>query len=189
MASRKKPINWSQIEMEYLSGEYSIREIADRHEISEGAIRKRAKAGEWPKPVRKARTVRTAEAEPKAPPPPRSDPDEPREANAIADDGRNLVGRMLDELDAITSRRGELEDMIILATQDDEDDTRRDAMMKALSLPSRSNTMKTLALALKTLNEASAPQGKKAAAQERANAIGGGSRFAALGPPTLKAVK
>jgi hypothetical protein len=32
-------------------------------------------------------------------------------------------------------------------------------MMKAVSLPSRANTMKTLALALKTLNEASAPQG------------------------------
>ncbi|KPH66894.1 hypothetical protein ADT71_03830 [Novosphingobium sp. ST904] len=96
---------------------------------------------------------------------------------------------MLDELDAVTSRRGELEDMIVSATEDDQDDSRRTAMMKALSLPSRANTMKTLALALKTLNEASAPQGKKAAQQEKAKAIGGGSRFAALGPPTLKAVK
>jgi len=93
---------------------------------------------------------------------------------------------MLDELDVITTRRGELEDMIIGATDGDEEDARRDAMMRAVSLPVRANTMKTLALALKTLNEASAPQGKKAAAQEKANEIG--RRFAPLGPPTLKAV-
>jgi hypothetical protein len=96
---------------------------------------------------------------------------------------------MLDELDVVTSRRGELEDMIVAATEGDEEDGRRDAMLRALSLPSRAGTMKTLALALKTLNEASAPQGKKAAQQERANAVGGASRFAALGPPRLKAVK
>ncbi|RSV41574.1 hypothetical protein CA234_09650 [Sphingomonas sp. ABOLE] len=94
---------------------------------------------------------------------------------------------MLDELDAVTSQRGELEDLIIAATADDDDDSRRDAMLKALSLGNRANTMKTLALALKTLNEAAAPQGKKQAAQEKANEVG--RRFQPLGPPTLKAVK
>jgi hypothetical protein len=62
-------------------------------------------------------------------------------------------------------------------------------MMRAVSLTNRSGTLKTLALAFKTLNEASAPQGKKAAQQEKANAVGGGPRFSAMGPPTLKAVK
>jgi transposase-like protein len=186
MAARKNTINWPRIEAEYLAGEDSIREIADRHEISDTAIRKRAKAEGW---VRKVRSANRREPERAPPPPPASDPEKPREPASIADDGRSLVGRMLDELDTVTSRRGELEDLIIAATEDDEDDARRDAMMKTLSLPSRANTMKTLALALKTLNEASAPQGKKAAQQEKANAVGGGSRFAALGPPTLKAVK
>ncbi|ARR57250.1 hypothetical protein GG804_26160 [Sphingomonas histidinilytica] len=94
---------------------------------------------------------------------------------------------MLDELDVITSRRGELEDMIIEATDGDDEEARRDSMMRAVSLPSRANTMKTLALALKTLNEAAAPQGKKAAQQERANEIA--NRFRGVGPPQLKAVK
>lgn len=186
MAQRKSTIDWARIELEYLAGEDSIREIADRHEISDTAIRKRAKEHGW---VREVRSANRCEPARQPPPPPRSDLETPREAGQIADDGRSLVGRMLDELDAVTSRRGELEDLIIAATDGDDDDTRRDAMMKALSLGNRANTMKTLALALKTLNEAAAPQGKKAAQQEKAAQIGGGSRFAALGPPTLKAVK
>lgn len=186
MAQRKSTIDWARIELEYLAGEDSIREIADRHEISDAAIRKRAKAQGW---VREVRTANRCEPERQPPPPPRSNPEAPRDHNQIADDGRSLVARMLDELDAVTSRRGELEDLIIAATDGDDDDSRRDAMLKSLSLGNRANTMKTLALALKTLNEAAAPQGKKAAQQEKAAQIGGGSRFAALGPPTLKAVK
>lgn len=186
MATRKNIIDWARIELEYLAGEDSIREIADRHEISDAAIRKRAKKEGW---VREVRTANRREPDRSPPPPPPSDPEKPIDAGQIADGGRALAGRMLDELDIVTSRRGELEDMIIAATDDDDDDSRRDAMMKALSLPSRANTLKTIALALKTLNESSAPQGKKAAQQEKANQIGGGSRFGALGPPKLKAVK
>ncbi|CAN5575941.1 hypothetical protein BH10PSE14_BH10PSE14_06600 [soil metagenome] len=184
--TKKSTIDWSRIELEYLAGEDSIREIADRHEISDTAIRKRAKAAGW---VRAVRTANRREPERSPPAPPRIDPDSPREPSQIADDGRSLVARMLDELDTVTSRRGELEDIIIDATDGDEDEARRDAMLRATSLPSRANTMKTLALALKTLNEASAPQGKKQQQQDKAQSIGGGSRFAALGPPTLKAVK
>ena len=186
MAARKTTIDWARIELEYLAGEDSIREIADRHEISDTAIRKRAKAERWIRPVRSANRC---EPERSPPPPPRSDPDKPVDHAGIADSGRGLVARMLDELDVLTSRRGELEDMIVAATVDDNDDSRREAMLRATKLSERANTMKTLALALKTLNEASAPQGKKAAQQEKANAIGGASRFTSLGPPTLKAVK
>ncbi|WP_419827672.1 hypothetical protein [Sphingomonas sp.] len=110
-----------------------------------------------------------------------------RDADAIANGGRGLVDRMLDELDVTTSRRGELEDMIVAATDDDEDDARRDAMMRAVSLPGRANTLKTLALALKTLNEAAAPQGKKAAEQAEADEMA--ARFRPLGPPRLGVVK
>ena len=186
MAQQKSTLEWARIEIEYLAGEDSIREIADRHEISDTAIRKRAAKEGWLRPVR---TANRREPDRQPPPPPRSDPEKPREPGSIADDGRGLVARMLDELDVVTSRRGELEDLIVDATDGDDDDSRRDAMLKAVSLPSRANTMKTLALALKTLNEASAPQGKKAAQQERAKEVGGGSRFQGLGPPTLKAVK
>lgn len=183
MAKRANSIDWPRIQIEYLAGECSIREIADRYEISDTAIRKRAKAEGWVRPVRSANR---REPERSPPPPPRSDPAKPVESANLADDGRNLVGRMLDELDVITSKRGELEDMIVDATDGDDEDARRDAMLKAVSLPVRAGTMKTLALALKTLNEASAPVGKKVAAQQRANEVG--RRFASIGPPTLKAV-
>lgn len=184
MATRKSTIDWARIELEYLAGEDSIREIADRHEISDTAIRKRAKAEGW---KRQVRTANRREPERSPPPPPTSNPDKPLSPADIADNGRSLVGRMLDELDVVTSRRGELEDIIIEATDGDDDDAKRTAMMRAVSLSGRANTLKTLALALKTINEASAPQGKKAAAQEKANEVG--RRFAPIGPPTLKAVK
>lgn len=186
MAKSRSTIDWPRIEIEYLAGEDSIREIADRHEISDAAIRKRAKKEGW---VRTVRTPKRCEPERQPPPPPPASADEPADSAAIADDGRALALRMLDELDVVTSQRGELEDIIIAATEDDDDDAKRDALMKSISLPVRANTLKTIAQALKTLNESSAPQGKKAAAQEKANQIGGGQRFAALGPPKLKAVK
>ncbi len=183
MAKRANTIDWPRIQIEYLAGEVSIREIADRYEISDTAIRKRAKAEKWVRPVRSANRC---EPERSPPPPPKSDPEKPVASAELADGGRALVGRMLDELDVITSKRGELEDMIVAATDGDDEDARRDAMMKAVSLPVRAGTMKTLALALKTLNEASAPVGKKQAAQQRAAEVG--RRFGSIGPPTQKAL-
>jgi hypothetical protein len=184
MTKSRSSIDWGRIEIEYLAGEDSIREIADRHEISDAAIRKRAKRDGWIRPVR---TANRREPERQPPPPPAADPERAREPGTIADDGRALIARMLDELDVVTSQRGELEDMIIEATDNDDGDARRSAMMKAVSLPERSNTLKTLALALKTLNEAAAPQGKKAQAKDRAQEVG--NRFRPIGAPTLKAVK
>jgi hypothetical protein len=186
MATRKSTSEWQRIQIEYCAGDDSIREIADRFEISDAAIRKRAKAEGW---QRKVRTANRCEPERSPPPPPPSDPARPVDAGSIADDGRSLVSRMMDELDTITSRRGELEDLIIEATDGDDDDAKRKSMMSAISLPGRANTLKTLAVALKTINEASAPQGKKAAAQDRAREVAGGSRFRPVGPTQLHAVK
>ena len=183
MAKRSSPIDWDAIESEYCNSSDSIREIADRYTVSDTAIRKRAAKEGWERPVR---TEVRRELERAPPAPHRSDPDKPRENAGIADDGRNLVARMLDELDAVTSRPGELEELIIEATDGDESDARRDAMMKAVSLPTRANTLKTLALSLKALSEAAAPQGKKAAAQDKADEIN--SRLRGIGPPTLRAV-
>lgn len=180
MGTRKTVDEWARIRDEYLAGEDSIREIADRYELSDTAIRKRAKAEGWERPVR---TANRREPERSPPPPPPIDPAVPLDAVTIADGGRGLVVRMLDELDVVTSRRGELEDMIIEATDSDDGDARRDAMMRAIGLGSRATTLKTLATALKVLNETAAPaQGKKAAQQSRAEEIG--RRFAPLGPPT-----
>lgn len=183
MASRKSSFDWDRIELEYLAGEASIREIADRHEISDTAIRKRAKAQGWVRAVRKLQPVRTCEPEPRAP---RAAAEPVPDAAVIAERGRGLVARMLDELDATTTHQGELEEMIEDETSDDREARRRDGMLAAISLTGRAKTLKELATAFKTINEASAPQGKKAAQQEKADQIA--SRFRGVGPPTLKSV-
>lgn len=43
----KPPTDWEAIEREFRAGQLSIRQIAVLHDISEGAIRKRAKAEGW----------------------------------------------------------------------------------------------------------------------------------------------
>lgn len=43
----KTATDWEKIEAEYRAGQLSVREIARQHEITEGAIRKRAKAECW----------------------------------------------------------------------------------------------------------------------------------------------
>jgi hypothetical protein len=41
-------VDWQAIEAGYRQGEYSVRELARRENVSEGAIRKRARAKGWP---------------------------------------------------------------------------------------------------------------------------------------------
>jgi hypothetical protein len=183
MKTPKTSSDWDRIELEYLAGDVSVREIADRHEISDTAIRKRAKREGWVRAVRTPRTVRTQA------PPPRAAPPEPvpvPEAAVIAERGRGLVARMLDELDATTTHQGELEELIELETADDREGRRREGMLGAISLAGRAKTLKELATAFKTINEAAAPQGKKAAQQEKADQIA--NRFRGVGPPKLKSV-
>jgi hypothetical protein len=181
MANRKTASDWMRIELEYLAGEDSIREIADRYDISEATIRKRAKAAGWlraAKKVRKPLPVRTLLVPAGERPEPAPVPD----ASAIAERGRGLVARMLDELDATTTHQGELEDAICAETDDDENDRRRDGMMAAISLGGRAKTLKELATAFKTLNEAAAPQGKKAQQQDRAGNVA--ARYRPIAPPS-----
>lgn len=43
----KKSPDWDRIEVDYRAGMKTLREIADEHNITEGAIRKRAKRDGW----------------------------------------------------------------------------------------------------------------------------------------------
>lgn len=88
----------------------------------------------------------------------------------IVGKGHNLIFRLLYELDASTSKIGDLE-MLIEANV--EDPRQQAAMMKAVSLGSRANVVKALATAFKTWNEAKAPEGKKAQRQAAAEKVAG----------------
>ncbi len=174
MSKKDKPIDWAGIERDFRAGVMSNREIARWYGLSETAIRKKAKAEGWERreaPRHVKREVIVPEI---------VEVRTPIKPEDLADRGRGLAGRMLDELEAVTTHQGELEDMIFV---EESDPRRRQALMKALSLSERAMTLRNLANAMKTLNESSAPQGKKAARDEAAKAVGG--RFGVRQPPKL----
>ena len=47
MAGKRKAIDWEAIESDYRAGQLSIRKVASRHGLTEGAIRKKAKTQGW----------------------------------------------------------------------------------------------------------------------------------------------
>lgn len=192
MADEKKPIDWSEIERDYLAGSMSIREIARWYSLSEGAIRKRAKAKGWTR----GGTQQSTQSEPVSEQPEKVYvgtvlTPENTTPEAIVGRGRNLVMRMLDELDATTSRDGELDAMIVSATDTGDAGKQREALQQAVSLKSRSEVLKALATAAKTLAESGAAQGVKKQRQEAGErAASGGGRFASPPPPgTLRLVQ
>jgi hypothetical protein len=50
-------IDWAGIERDFRTSSTSIRRLAKRHGISEGAIRKRATGGNWVRPIERKRTA------------------------------------------------------------------------------------------------------------------------------------
>ena len=167
---QNKAIDWSGVERDYRAGVMGVREIARWYGISDTAVHKKAKAEGWerkPKPESpfvQAKAQRTVQAEILLPPAVKPE--------AIADRARLITGRLLDELDAVTAHAGELEEMIC---SEESDPRRRQALLKAVSLSERASTLKNLATAMKTLNEAATPGGKKDELQRRAEEVA--SRF------------
>ncbi len=187
MSDPKKPIDWSEIERDYRSSSMSVREIARWYGITEAAIRKRAKRDGWERPEKPGGSREQAR-----------EPDPPKvyvgtvltpentTPEAIVGRGRNLVMRMLDELDASTTRLGELEGLIGAAYDTGDDDKAKQAALAAVSLKNRSEVLKSLATAAKTLAESGAAQGVKKQRQAAGEQIAKtSSRFATPSAPKL----
>lgn len=186
MTDEKKPVDWVEIERDYRAGTMSIRELAAWYGISDTAIRKRAKRDGWTRAETKASSQREPDREPEPAKvyvgtvltPENTTPE------AIVGRGRNLVMRMMDELDATTTRNGELEALIVSSTDEADATGQRAALMQAVSLKTRSDVLKALATAAKTLAESSAPQGVKKQRQEAGERVAkGGGKFSAPPPP------
>lgn len=164
------------IERDWKAGELSNVAVATRHGVTEGYVRKVAKKFNW---------QRGAALTPPPPPaPPRELMRRDAPATAGMDDptlANNLLRRMLDELDTVTSHIGELEELIELETHSDRDDRRRAAMMKAVSLPVRANTLKLLLMA----QADAAPEGKKGKKEllQEAAVVAGKGKFKSSAPP------
>ena len=155
--------DWERIEAEYRAGSLSVREIARQAGLTEGAIRKRAKAEGWERDltekVRKAARAklvrelstqerRTSDRETVESASSRQVEVVRQHQHAIGR-GRNLTVRLLDELDATTAHIGEMEAEIVAETRDDKNGTRRAAMLRAVSLPGRAGVIRDLSTAAK----------------------------------------
>lgn len=185
MTQEKKPIDWSEIERDYRTSPMSVREIARWYGVDEKAIRKRAKAGAWERPA----SAESPQAESADPAPEKVYvgtvlTPENTTPEAIVGRGRNLVMRMMDELDATTTREGELDAMIVTATDTGDMAQQRETLKQAVSLKQRADVLKALATAAKTLAESGAPAGVKQARKDAGERVAkGSSKFASPAPP------
>lgn len=184
--------DWTAVEAEYRAGVRAVRQIARRHGVSDTAIHKRAKADGWVRAT--ANRAEEAERLPAVPAQVVIPPRAARPAAPVAAEGddatlalaRDLVHRHLGELDVATSCQDEIEAAIYEETREDADGQRRAMMLRAVSLPARAATMKTLAQAMAILKDvgAGAEKGKKQTRQENAEKSASG-RFAPPAPPRL----
>jgi hypothetical protein len=177
MKNGNKTIDWQGVEKDYCAGVMGVREIARWYGISDTAVHKKAKAEGWVRPKQKRTLVGAAPARAEVPAPTTSEPVSPAD---LADRGRDLASRLMDELDAVTANVGELEEII---HSEESDPRRRQALLKALSLGERANALRTLSMSLKTLNETAMPEGKKAQRQSAAEKVGG--KFSVPSAPKL----
>ncbi|MFT8245208.1 terminase [Roseomonas sp. BN140053] len=184
--------DWEAVEAEYRAGQRAIRQIARRHGLSDTAIRKRAKAGGWVRDTANLPVEAEQEHIPARaavafqPPAPRSAVSLDGGGDEALALGADLALRLLSELDLATSCQDEIEDAINDETRNDKDGQRRALMMKAVSLPARVMTLKTLAQVVAVLRDAGqgAEKGKKQQRQENAQKAASG-RFAPPAPPKL----
>lgn len=160
----KKPTDWESIEREYRAGVLSIREIAKAHDLSDTAIRKKAKADDWQRDLsaqvaEKVRSelvrseVRTA------------DPQTEREIVEVAaatvvqvvrshrvriKQGNALVELLTKQLMDVAGSRDQFEEAIEMETENDANPKRRSILMKAVSLSTHAAIAVNLANATKT---------------------------------------
>ncbi|MDP0925711.1 hypothetical protein Q0601_00855 [Paracoccus onubensis] len=182
MTDKKQAIDWPSIKSDWVKSDWSIRKIAEWYQVSESAIRKRSKAESWPERTQPAANSVRTDTAPRREPVMMAGVDATKPENIVSR-GQNLIFRLLDELDAVTTHNTELAEMI---ETHEEDPRRRAAMMKAIELPGRANVVKALATAFKTWSESAAPEGKKAQRQASAEArVGAGGRGSPGAAPKL----
>lgn len=104
MADRK-PTDWEAIEREYRAGQLSVREIARRFDVSEGAIRKKAKTDGWSRPL--ADKVREAVREKLV----RADGTQDGTQSQRANDAAIVEAAALRGFDVATSHRKDLQQL------------------------------------------------------------------------------
>jgi len=156
-------IDWFPIETEFRAGQFSIREIAKKHDVSEGAIRRHAKLYGLTRDLsqRIKRSVLNKLARANAMP----DVSDEEIIDTTAAQGmqivldhrdhikkhRAIVQVLAGQLDEFAKDRDAIEKTIIEETKDDTDKKRRNQMFKAVSLPSHAGVARDLSSVLRNL--------------------------------------
>ncbi|MTK11873.1 MAG: hypothetical protein F8N39_07245 [Clostridiaceae bacterium] len=177
-------IDWVSIRAEYESGTQSIRQIAKRHGVSDTAIRRRASDEGWVRSKAQGSQQGSQQLVHAAP---AVAPNRVPEPGTFIERARREAETLLTELEDARRHLDLIEFAIDEETKDDVNGRRRSMMLKAVSLPSRTLTFKTLAQALNTIAEIEGAKGKKEQTLDRAKATAVG-RFAAPAPPPKLAI-
>ena len=164
-----KQTDWEAIEAEYRAGLISNSELGRKYDISEGAIRKRARAQGWTKDltakVQTAVRDKLVREEVRATSARTNSRTDAEIIEAAADtavqvvqihrrdvrNGRLICAALFAELQDTSASHEIIAESIDSETQDDTSPTRRNQMMKAISLPTRARAMLDLSAAMKNL--------------------------------------
>ena len=164
-----KQTDWEALEAEYRAGAASIRELARKYDVSDTAIRKKAKADNWERDLTekvqervRSKLVRTEVRTANAREPVRTEAEIIEAAAETAvqvvqihrrdvRNGRTICAALFEELQDTSANRELIAECIESETQDDTSPTRRNQMMKAISLPARARAMLDLSAAMKNL--------------------------------------
>lgn len=160
----RKSIDWESIERSYRAGLLSIREIGKINDVSDKAIRNKAKAMEWDRDLsakvdEKVRTelVRAESALANADKTEKEIIDVAaatvvqvvREHRGRIKQGNALVELLTNQLIAVAGKRDEFEEIIELECAEDKRGDRREKLMKAVSLANHASIAVNLANATK----------------------------------------
>lgn len=164
---KRKKIDWESIAKEYRAGQLSNVEIGKNYGVTEGAIRKRAKKDGWQKLLANQVRVRIQEklVRDSVRLPNTSDEEiveetAERGANIIKlhrrdiSKSQGLVTLFQDQLQEAAISRDDVEETISNETRNEEgkiDVKRRNAMMRAVSLPAHAGVLRDLSVAQKNL--------------------------------------
>lgn len=198
-------IDWPAIYAEWVTGEFTNGALARKYGVSRARLGQKAKQEGWsttsgpgPKPV----VIEDAEPTIRTAPVDKPGKTKSTKMAELLKRSKDIVERMIDEIDNVTTYHGEIRDIII---NEESDVVRRRAALKAISVSERTKTMKDLVATLKMIeappavakvaktvkdDEADQPQGKKAQRQAEAEKSAASGVFAVpSAPPRLVASK
>lgn len=187
--ARKSAIDWAAVETDFRAGRQSNRQLSEKYSVSESAIRKRASAEGWvrtkPGKVRTSKASAYHSMRTTAPPVgnPPSNPAEPVD-HLLNERMSSLASRLLGELEDTTAHHGEIAQVIESETADDNNERRRNAMLKAISTKDRAETLRTLKQIQQMEQGKASKKGVKEERKEAAEKAATG-RFARMPSPKL----